>query len=239
LKAAFFISAMILLLSKSSLSDNYSRWLRSLNPEIQLADAYRAGPAALESLLRKCSGMVLTGGSDINPSLYGNQGEINRCEGIDNKRDQLEIFLVEIALDRKIPILAICRGIQVINTYFSGKLYVDIASDLKQKDIHRGRKDVFHSISITTDSGLFKHTGCQTATVSSSHHQALKEIGNGLIPVARAEDGITEAVELDPSYRHPFFTGVQWHPERMDIMNPMSGKIGRIFLEKTATFKKE
>jgi len=96
---------MIILLSKSSLHDNYSSWLRRLNPGIHLSNAYTKSEPSLKKLLLHCSGILLTGGADINPSRYGKSIEINRCEGIDDKRDTLELEMIDAAIKYKIPLL--------------------------------------------------------------------------------------------------------------------------------------
>jgi len=227
---------MVILLSKSSLKDNYSVWLKNLYPEIQLSDAYSADPESFDDRVQQCSGIVLTGGADINPALYGKVKEKPRCEGIDDKRDQLEITLVKAALDKKIPLLAICRGLQLMNICFNGSLIVDIPSDYGKLIKHRNKKDVRHEIKVAKDTNLYRLGQALNFMVNSSHHQAVKNQGDGLEPVAWAEDMIIEAMELNHRFSHPFFIGIQWHPERMEVYNPMSGSLGRAFLQKAEQY---
>ncbi len=225
---------MIILLSKSSLHDRYSSWLRRLNADIHLSDAYSKGTSSLQKKIRRCSGILLTGGSDMSPSMYGKPGEIKRCKGIDEKRDALEMELIETALKENIPLLGICRGIQMINVVCKGTLIVDIPADHGDKIMHFGKSDVYHEISTVRDSILYQYGKALRFTVNSSHHQALDLLGEGLIPVARSDDNLVESVQLKPGYAHPFFLGVQWHPERMEVNHPMADAIGKAFLKHAA-----
>jgi len=229
---------MLVVLSRSSLKDNYAVWLQRLYPGIGLADAYSAGNESLDEALQQCSGILLTGGADVHPSRYGKAAEASRCKGIDEKLDQLEFDLVKTALDRKLPLLAICRGIQIVNISFRGSLIVDIPSDHGKTVIHRDKEDVFHAITVARDSDLFRYGKASRFVVNSSHHQAIKTPGDGLVPVTWSEDGLIEAVELDQWFAHPFFTGVQCHPERMDASHPMSGTVGEAFLQKAEQYKR-
>jgi len=221
---------MLVVLSRSSSEDNYTSWLKRLHPHIELADAYSAGIRSLDNVLRQCSGILLTGGADVNPALYGMAEEAPRCEGVDEKLDQVELCLVEIALERKLPLLAICRGIQIINVFFNGSLIIDIAVDYGNIVEHRNQTDVCHTITIAKNSNLYNCGKADKTIVNSSHHQAIGVLGTDLTSVARSDDNLIEAVELKPRFSHPFFLGVQWHPERMEFRHPMSECIGRSFL---------
>ena len=227
---------MIILLSKSTLNDQYAQWLKSLGRKIQLKDAYSENNESLDEMIKHCSGIVLTGGSDINPERYGRASESDRCEKIDNIRDELEMNLIATALTHKIPLLAICRGVQIINIYFNGTLVIDIPSDYGKKVEHRNKADVYHGITIAKDSDLYRYSRYHKFKVNSSHHQAIGLLGRNLIPVAWSEDDLVEAVQLTRRLSHPFFLGVQWHPERMKLNHPMSGGIGRAFLQKAKKY---
>ena len=229
---------MLVVLSRSSLTDNYALWLQRLYPGIELADAYSAGIGTLDEALKLCSGILLTGGADVHPSWYGQAAEASRCKGIDEKLDQLEFDLVKTALDRKLPLLAICRGIQIVNIRFRGSLIVDIPSDYGNTVIHRDKEDVYHAVTVAKDSNLFRYGMASHFVVNSSHHQAIKTPGEGLVPVSWSDDGLVEAIELDRRFAHPFFTGVQWHPERLDIAHPMSGPVGEAFLQKAQQYRR-
>jgi putative glutamine amidotransferase len=221
---------MLVILSRSSLPDKYALWLKRLYPGIELADAYSADRRTLDEALRQCSGILLPGGADVDPAHYGKAAEASRCEGIDGKLDRVELDLVETALEKKLPLLAICRGIQLINIFFKGTLIIDIPSDYGNKVEHRNKADVFHKITVSEDSALSGYGQSLNFIVNSSHHQSIKKPGIGLNPVAWSEDGLIEAVELDQRFSHSFFAGIQWHPERMESGHLLSESIGRAFL---------
>lgn len=162
------------------------------------------------------SGLLLCGGNDINPKLYG---EINNGQtiGVDDKRDNAEIRLLEIALKKKIPILGICRGMQLINIFFGGSLYQDVKKGLGTNIKHDNSHDyprnyLAHNVYIKQDSKLSGIIGSDKIMVNGFHHQGIKTIGRGLRAVAWADDGLVEAVEVPG---HPFLVGVQWHPEEL------------------------
>ena len=120
-------------LSKASGSENYERyakWLCSFDSRINCVDLINKTPNEAALMLEKCSGLVLTGGPDVNPAFYGKPKEYKRCE-LDKKRDTLEFALINKAIQLKLPILAICRGEQIINVAMGGSLIVDIPTDKK------------------------------------------------------------------------------------------------------------
>ncbi len=173
-----------------------------------------AEPAA--DILADADGLLLTGGGDVDPALYGETPH-PRFDAAEPGRDAFEIELVRRALDAGIPVLAICRGIQVLNVARGGTLVQDIDDQVPNAVGHRVAEPSFaiaHDIWITSDSLLERimhdRLDGDTCAVNSRHHQAVKTLGHGLIATATAPDGIIEAVE-DPSKR--FCLGVQWHPE--------------------------
>lgn len=214
----------------SKLAPNYETWLQKLSPALELVNFYGLDPGDFKSRVRNFSGLVLTGGGDIHPSLYGNPDTERHCQGIDIKRDELEFNMLEAALTCRLPILAICRGLQVINVFLGGTLIPHIPA-LPDKIPHKEQQDVFHPVSINPDSQLFRITGILSETVNSSHHQAIEKQGSGLQITAYSADGIAEAAELT-DYDHRFCVAVQWHPERMDMENPLSGRLLLAFYTK-------
>jgi putative glutamine amidotransferase len=212
----------------SKLGPNYELWLKKLGPELELVNFDARDPGDFTSQVQLYSGLVLTGGGDLHPSLYGSPDTGNYCQGIDIKRDDLEFKLLDAALTCGIPILAICRGMQLLNVFLGGTLIPHIDA-LPGHIIHKGQNDVYHGISISQESHLFAIAGIPNETVNSSHHQALDIPGSGLVITAFSEDGIPEAAELSGE-NGQFCIAVQWHPERMDVENPLSGKIGRAFI---------
>ena len=178
-------------------------------------------PAAdrLPDVVARVAGVLLTGGGDVDPSLYGDAPH-PAFSAAEPGRDAYEIELVRRALEADLPVFAICRGVQVLNVARGGTLIQDIPSELSGALKHRreGSDQPFtlaHDVWLDTGSRiqtLMSDGGSETEScqVNSRHHQAIKAPGEGLVAVATAPDGIIEAVE-DPSRR--FCVGVQWHPE--------------------------
>lgn len=164
---------------------------------------------ALESL----DGLVLTGGADINPLFLGEE-PVKDLHGINPRRDRQELLLAQLAADRQIPILGICRGIQVMNAAFGGTLYQDIYSQMEgtclkhSQELERGYAS--HTVHIEEESLLHKLFDTDTLPVNSFHHQAVKDVAPGFRVTARATDSVIEAME---STEHKSMMGVQWHPE--------------------------
>ena len=214
----------------SRLSPNYEAWLQKLFPGLEIVNFEGRDPGEFRSRVQEYSGLVLTGGGDIHPSLYGNPDTGHHCQNIDVKRDELEFNLLEAALTYELPVLAICRGLQVLNVFLGGTLIPHIPA-LSDKLTHKDQQDVYHSVSINPDSQLFRFTGASHEMVNSSHHQAIEKLGSGLQITAFSADGIIEAAELSDHDRR-FCVAVQWHPERMDFENPLSGRLGLAFMKK-------
>jgi putative glutamine amidotransferase len=214
----------------SRLAPNYEAWLQKLGPGLEIADFDGRDPGDFRRRIREFSGFVLTGGGDIHPSLYGNPDSEHYCQGIDIKRDELEFNMLEAALTYELPIFAICRGLQVLNVFLGGTLIPHIHA-LPDKLLHKDQQDVTHGVSINTDSQLFRITGTRYEKVNSSHHQAIEKPGSGLQITAFSSDGIAEAAELGDHHRR-FCVAVQWHPERMNMENPLSGRLGFAFLKR-------
>jgi len=168
----------------------------------------------LHGLFEVLDGFLLTGGGDIDPAVFNGEHHPN-VYGIDNARDFLEIELVRYAAHNNIPFLGICRGVQVINVALGGTLFTDIHAQLPDAERHdwfpnHPRNKIVHHIRIETGSRLSGLAGGTTLPVNSLHHQGLDAIPSSLTAVARAADGLVEAVELRD---HRFGLGVQWHPE--------------------------
>jgi putative glutamine amidotransferase len=155
-------------------------------------------------------GILLAGGDDFDPAAYG-EPRHPTVEPMDPRRQENELSLARVARERGIPTLGICLGVQVMNVAAGGTLIQHIESDIdhasEPSDRHR------HEVAIDGGTRLARILGERELEVNSSHHQAIKEIGSGLRVTAHAPDGIVEGLE-DP--RHPFYVGVQWHPEDMN-----------------------
>jgi putative glutamine amidotransferase len=165
----------------------------------------RAGIQPVENVttLAGLDGLVLTGGSDVDPARYGAPRHPETGEP-DPDRDSLETVLLREALERDLPVLAICRGHQLLNVVLGGTLAQHIEGHLhpKQPDVH--------PITIASPSRLWSILGVDEFMVNSRHHQGVDRVASGLVVVARAPDNVVEALEL-PGKR--FVLAVQWHPE--------------------------
>ncbi len=160
-------------------------------------------------------GLILQGGSDVSPSTYGEKALKPEWNG-DEVRDRYEIELAKEFLACNKPVLGICRGAQLLNVLFGGTLYQDIETQVKGAQVHRDWNvydALHHPITFEGGSKLsqwYKSNGGK-AVVNTVHHQAVKDLGKGLVVEARAADGVIEAIRL--ADEEPFAFAVQWHPE--------------------------
>jgi len=174
-------------------------------------------PEGAAEYAEAADGLLLSGGKDISPTLYGETYEEETRE-TDNARDKFETSLIEAFLEREKPILGICRGFQLLNIYFGGTLWHDIPSRFGVD--HVGGS--LHSVKCVHGLTL-RGTFGQKALVNSYHHQALRRLGSGLLSAAVAKVGDEEIVEAFQHESLPVL-GVQWHPERAisDAISPLS-----------------
>ena len=154
--------------------------------------------------------VVLIGGGDINPAEFGSTGH-ETIYNLSAERDAMELALMRALLARPKPVLAICRGMQILNTVLGGTLHVHLPDVVGESVLHRAppRDPISHGIQVAADSELAKVIGEQVNT-ASWHHQAIHQLGKGLKAVAWAPDGVIEAVELEGRQD---LLAVQWHPE--------------------------
>jgi putative glutamine amidotransferase len=182
------------------------------------------GEPLLSEVLGHLDGLVLSGGGDVDPGLYGGRpGEF--YYEVDRERDQAEIAMTRSAIESGLPTLAICRGCQIVNVALGGTLIEHIPDEVDGSVQHRGEGPgtvVPHAVSIESDSRLFSIIGASPSQPNSSHHQAVRRPAQGLRVTARAADGVIEAFELE---EHPFLLGVQWHPEETAATDPVQQKL--------------
>jgi putative glutamine amidotransferase len=172
-------------------------------------------PDARRALAGDLDGLLLTGGGDVDPGRFGEAPHPTVSE-VAPARDELEIEVTRTVLDDGRPLLAICRGVQVLNVALGGTLHQDVASDPGTPILHSQREprdQPSHRVKVAAGSHLAEVLGAEEVDVNSMHHQAVKALGRGLIPVAWAPDDIVEGVEL--AERRHFVLGVQWHPEEL------------------------
>jgi len=164
-----------------------------------------------------CDGLVLSGGIDIDPSLYGGASEYKRSplSGWEKDRDLFEQAVLRMAWERELPVLGVCRGLQLINITLKGRLVQDLG--IAGDGMHEANAgiDKQHRVRIESGSLLAEVTGCSSGEVNSAHHQAVGQLGEGLRVNCYAEDGTIEGIEWAAPAGRPFLLAVQWHPERM------------------------
>ncbi len=170
--------------------------------------------AATDAVVSRIDGLVLVGGIDVHPANYG-ESVLNATVHPGPERDALELALLQSAFKHDLPILAICRGHQVLNVARGGSLWQDLPTQRPDGLRHSQRGDPHspgHTLTVADGSLLRQIVGSEHLEANSFHHQAIRELGRGLRPTAWSSDGLIEAVE-DPAHR--FVLGVQWHPEEM------------------------
>lgn len=209
---------------------NYVNWLKGndnieiikLSPEENNADA-----------IKDCDALVLSGGIDIDPQLSGGQVHYaNKPDKWHLKRDLFEKSLYEFALNNDMPVLGICRGLQLVNVLQGGSL-IDDLSELNEKHKKEGTTDKAHIIKIKENSLLNEIVKINAGEVNSAHHQSVDKLGNGLMINSQSDDGTIEGIEWKDKTGKPFMLCVQWHPERMFQFpnSPLSENIRTRFIE--------
>ena len=170
----------------------------------------------LARILEVIDGLVMTGGEDIDPLKWFNEEPVRALGNIAPERDEFDITLIRMAVEKGLPVLAICRGEQAMNVAFGGTLYQDIPSQVEGTFVkHRQNAPSnygTHTIDIDKSSNLYTILGSESVVVNSYHHQAVKDIAKGFKITARAKDGVVEAIEKEGDQ---FVFGVQFHPEGM------------------------
>jgi len=186
----------------------------------------------LRSIFKHLDGLVLSGGGDIQPSAFGEK-DSGLLWSVDERRDRSELALAQWASAEGLPLLAICRGIQVLNVAAGGALTQDIPTQVPGALTHstvagRPVAVVAHTVDVVQGSRLAALFASGELGVNSAHHQAVKTVGAGLTVTARAPDGVIEGLERPD---HPFCVGVQWHPEVMVESHPEMRRLFEALVE--------
>ena len=174
---------------------------------------------SLTGLLPRLDRLILVGGDDLEPSVYG-QKPGPALTLIDPERQAFDLELTKRALKRGLPILAICAGCQTLNVVRGGDLVQDIPRQVPGALVHAG--GAWHPVDVQAGSRLGKVLGRRSLRTNSYHHQSVGRLGRGLKAVAHTQDGVVEGIE-DPD--HPYLLGVQWHPERCWKEIPAHGRL--------------
>ncbi len=206
---------------------NYINWLKSFPLDIEIFELHHSNNSPDD--ISTCTGLVLTGGQDINPEIYNQSNEKGLSRNIDDSRDTFERNLLDAALKYNLPVLGICRGLQLVNAHLGGSLFQHIEN-------HRNEiseNDIEHGIEVVENSLLHQIVNLRSGIINSSHHQAVDRIAEDLKVSATSFDGIIEALEWkEPENKSPLLL-VQWHPERMKDKNdnPFSKEILNWFIK--------
>lgn len=167
---------------------------------------------SIAALMDGCDGLVLSGGGDMDPALWG-EAPVPELDDVSPERDAMEYAALDEALARDLPVLGICRGCQVVNVYFGGTLYQDLGTQRPGGVQHQqsaGWDQTQHAVDVVPGSKLAGVVGAGSVRVNSFHHQAVRDVAPGLVATAMV-DGLVEAIE---SPDHTWLLAVQWHPER-------------------------
>lgn len=210
----------------------YRDWVLSYNENIEVIQLGHKLNNFDE--IPKCRGIVLTGGEDVHPRFYNLPEYYPYCydDDIDEHRDEFEFKVLNYTEKNEIPVLGICRGMQVGNVFFGGTLIPDIATwgkfdHSKMPD----KSDRYHEVIVNPSSWLNGIVNIDKGLVNSNHHQSTDKTGKGLVVSAISPDGISEAMERLNPYGKSFLLFVQWHPERLkDQHSPFSKNIHEAFI---------
>lgn len=195
-------------------------------------------PDTLAEIFTRLDGVFITGGVDVDPTRYG-EPKTPLCGTTDPDRDAVEIALLNHALARDLPVLAVCRGIQILNVALGGTLYQDVTAQVPAALKHDffptpqqpSRKYLAHDVTVKRGSRLAGILGDAVVPVNSMHHQAIKDLAPGLTTTAYAPDGIIEAVEGTSGN---YLVAVQWHPEELTETQPGMARLFTTFAEASA-----
>lgn len=192
--------------------ENYSNWI-SLEQGVEILQlSYKQNN--LEDL-QKCNAIVLTGGEDINPVLYHKPEYQKFCEDKIDKRDTFEWKVLEYSQNKQVPVLGICRGLQIGNAFFGGTLIPDLTTWGKETHAKVKGYDLYHNATTTPGSLLREITKAESGEVNSAHHQSADKVGDELVINSLSPDGVIEGLERKDKKGKSFLLFVQWHPERM------------------------
>lgn len=218
---------------------NYPAWLSENNPEVEVIrfSADEGNNAALDN----CHGLVLSGGIDIDPCFYQPSLTVypNCPDKWNPERDAFEMALFREALQKKLPVLGICRGLQLVNVALGGTLVPDIEATGKQNHRAINGIDHYHAIRVIEKTLLAEITHVASGTVNSAHHQSINTVADTLIVNSYADEAIIEGVEWKEKENKSALLCVQWHPERINnkTTNPLSQNIKHWFLSQASKYR--
>ncbi|MFN7259651.1 MAG: gamma-glutamyl-gamma-aminobutyrate hydrolase family protein [Cyclobacteriaceae bacterium] len=186
-------------------------------------------------VIKKCQGVLLTGGEDVHSRFYNRPDLLKFCypDDVDERRDEFDLSVIDYTQENRLPLLGICRGLQITNVFFGGTLIPDLPSfgKFNHSKFSEG-KDRYHTISIDPHSQLNQICSKVEGQVNSAHHQSVKHVGAGLVANCFSQEGVIEGLERTDPKNRSYLMLVQWHPERMnDQSNPLTANIKKSFLD--------
>ena len=197
--------------------ENYVKWLKGEDGDIEVVRL----DTELGNLsdMQECDGLVLSGGVDIDPELYEGGLEYVKApvDGWQTERDLFEQATLQMAWEQGLPVLGVCRGLQLINVSCEGTLVQDLGAAADAVHENEAGVDKQHPVSVLPGTLLREVVGMDGGVANSAHHQAIDRLGEGLIVNCRAADGTIEGIEWAQPSGKPFMLAVQWHPERMFV----------------------
>ena len=196
-----------------SILPQYTLTLENAGADVVLLP-YTDKPSEIIEMVKSVDGICFTGGADVDPKRYFEE-KMSCCGETEDKRDLFELAVFFVATEENKPILGICRGMQLINVAMGGTLYQDILTEYVSDIAHiqkEGKFEHSHEVNVINGSPLYNLLGNERIKINSFHHQAIKKLAEGLDVMARADDGIIEAVYAS---EYKYLRAYQWHPERI------------------------
>jgi len=216
------------------MSQRYVQVLTSAGAIPWVIPLLEGNEAAVRRIYERLDGLFLPGGVDVDPAAYG-EPRTTLCGRTDAARDWTEVLLSRWALADRKPVLAVCRGAQLINVAVGGSLYQDVAAQHPEAIKHdhfpvggRRRDELAHEVHLAPGSRLQRLLATESLAVNSMHHQGIARLAPGLVPVATSPDGLIEGVE---AANGQFLIGVQWHPEDLVDVDPRMARLFAAFID--------
>jgi putative glutamine amidotransferase len=220
------------------MSQQYVRVLVAAGAVPWIIPLLRGDPGTLRAIYERLDGVFLPGGVDLHPSAY-QEAPTDLCGRTDPDRDEIELTLTRWAMEDRKPLLAVCRGVQVMNVAAGGSVHQDLAAQVPGSIKHdywpnqagNTRDRLVHEVTIPPDTRLGRLLQTPTLRVNSMHHQGINRVAEGLRPNAFAPDGLIEGLESPNGH---WLLGVQWHPEALAESDPAMGRLFGAFIEAAA-----
>ena len=225
------MSKIVIGITDGRLYENYANWI-AMDGDVELV---RLGHNFnnLEDI-KRCQGLFMTGGEDVHPRLYNNPAYVEqfKLSDFDERRDEFEMQLLAHWQTSKMPLLGVCRGLQLVNVFLGGTLIPDLPSFGKFNHSRMLTAPRYHAVQVDTNSQLFSLLKIASGEVTSIHHQSVDRIAQGLVTNTITADGVIEGAEwLSPQGKVPMIL-IQWHPEAMqDKGSPFSKNIRKYFVK--------